>query len=112
MPNIIIHNVDASFFDRNHLSTLEVITMLESLPLPEVVSRVVLDGDLSVQSKDRPSDHKHPMVYALSKDDRKLAVFRSSSGRVTRNVGAKRVIRAIAEGRPSEVVITNILSDR
>ena len=104
MPNIIINNVDPSFFDRNRLSTLEVINLLEALPLPDGVSRVVLDGDLSVQSKDQPSDQKHPMVYALSKDDRKLAVFRSSTGRVTRNVGAKRVIRAIAEGRPGEVV--------
>ena len=45
MPNVVINNVDKSFFDRNGLTTKDVITMLETLPVPKYVNRIVLDGD-------------------------------------------------------------------
>ena len=104
MPNVIINNVDKSFFDRNKLSAMEVITMLESLPVPTYVNRIVLDGDTTGKQTGAVPTNKHPMIYALNKEDRKVPVFVSSTGRATRNVGAKRILKAIFDKNQKSVV--------
>ena len=91
MPNVVINNVDKSFFDRNGLTTKDVITMLETLPVPKYVNRIVLDGDTTGEQKGEHTT-RHPMIYALNTEERKLPVFISSKGRKTRNVGAKRCL--------------------
>ena len=106
-PQVIINNVDQAFFLKNGLDTAEVVTMLKSLPLPRYVRTVVLDGDTTGEQKGEHST-RHPMVYALNGDERKQAVFLSSKGRKTRNVGAKRVIEACKRESPGEVVIVEL----
>ena len=106
MPNVIINNVDKSFFDRNGLTTKDVITMLETLPVPKYVNRIVLDGDTTGKQRGVVHTNKHPMIYALNEEDRKVPVFISSNGRTTRNVGAKRILQAVAESNPEAVVVT------
>ena len=103
-PQVIINNVDQSYFLKNGLDTAEVVTMLKSLPLPRVVRTIVLDGETTGEQKGERTT-RHPMLYALSSEERKLPVFLSSKGRRTRNIGAKRVITAILEGTPGEVVM-------
>jgi len=105
MPNVIINNVDKSFFDRNKLSAIEVIKMLEALPVPKYVNRIVLDGDTTGKQTGVQPTNKHPMIYALNEEDRKVPVFMSSNGRATRNVGAKRIIKAVMDGEASGVVV-------
>tara|TARA_B100002019_G_scaffold101857_1_gene87836 strand:- start:87 stop:416 length:330 start_codon:yes stop_codon:yes gene_type:complete len=102
-PQVMINNVDSNFFLSNGLDTAEVVTMLKSLPLPRVVRTIVLDGETTGVQKGEKTT-RHPMLYALSADDRKLPVFLSSKGRQTRNIGAKRVITAIMKGEPEGVV--------
>jgi hypothetical protein len=104
-PQVIINNVDQAFFISNDLDTAEVVTMLKSLPLPRVVRTIVLDGETTGEQRGEKTT-RHPMLYALSTDDRKLPVFLSSKGRRTRNVGAKRVIEAIKKGNPAGVIFT------
>ena len=106
MPNVIINNVDKSFFDRNKLSAMEVIRMLEALPVPTYVNRIVLDGDTTGKQTGTVPTNKHPMIYALNKEDRKVPVFMSSNGRATRNVGAKRILKAIVDNNSKSVVAT------
>ena len=48
------------------------------------------------------------MIYALNEEDRKVPVFISSNGRTTRNVGAKRILQAVAESNPEAVVVTTV----
>ena len=105
MPNVIINNVDKSFFDRNKLSAIEVIKMLEALPVPKYVNRIVLDGDTTGKQTGHEPTNKHPMIYALNEEDRKVPVFMSSNGRATRNVGAKRIIKAVMDGEASGVLV-------
>ena len=107
MPNVIINNVDKSFFDRNNLTTKDVINMLETLPVPKYVNRIVLDGDTTGKQNGAVHVNKHPMIYALNGEDRKVPVFISSNGRTTRNVGAKRILQAVAESNPETVVVTS-----
>jgi hypothetical protein len=101
-PKVIINNVDQSFFLKNGLDTAEVVTMLKDLPLPRHVRTIVLDGETTGEQTGERST-RHPMIYALSTDERKLPVFVSSKGRRTRNIGAKRVLQAIQTQRPGEV---------
>ncbi len=102
-PQVIINNVDQSFFLSNGLDTAEVVTMLKNLPLPRNVRKLVLDGETTgVQRGERTT--RHPMLYALSTEERKLPVFLSSKGRQTRNIGAKRVLVAIMMGEPDTVL--------
>tara|TARA_B100000282_G_C31427936_1_gene352168 strand:+ start:183 stop:506 length:324 start_codon:yes stop_codon:yes gene_type:complete len=102
-PQVIINNVDQAFFLKNGLDTAEVVTMLKSLPLPRYVRTVVLDGETTGEQKGELTT-RHPMIYALNTEERKVACFVSSKGRKTRNVGAKRVITAIMEGAAETVV--------
>ena len=102
-PQVIINNVDQSFFLKNGLDTAEVVTMLKSLPLPRKVITVVLDGETTGEQKGEVTT-RHPMISALSPDERKLPVFISSKGRKTRNVGAKRVLEAIQKENPALVL--------
>ena len=102
-PQVIINNVDQAFFLKNGLDTAEVVTMLKSLPLPRYVRTVVLDGETTGEQKGEHTT-RHPMIYALNTEERKVACFVSSKGRKTRNVGAKRVITAIMEGAAETVV--------
>ena len=102
-PQVIINNVDQSFFLKNGLDTAEVVTMLKSLPLPRAVRTIVLDGETTGEQKGEHTT-RHPMLYALSSEERKLPVFLSSKGRRTRNVGAKRVITAIMEENPASIL--------
>ena len=102
-PQVIINNVDQAFFLKNGLDTAEVVTMLKSLPLPRNVRTVVLDGDTTGEQKGEHTT-RHPMIYALSPDERKLPVFISSKGRKTRNIGAKRVLEAIRGENTSSVL--------
>ena len=102
-PQVIINNVDQSFFLKNGLDTAEVVTMLKDLPLPRNVRTVVLDGDTTGEQKGEHTT-RHPMIYALNTEERKLPVFISSKGRKTRNVGAKRVLEAIRKENPSLVL--------
>ena len=104
-PQVIIHNVDQEFFTKNDLDTAEVVTMLNSLPLPRAVRTIVLDGETTGEQKGEHTT-RHPMLYALSSEERKLPVFLSSKGRRTRNVGAKRVIAACLKGAPGSVLFT------
>jgi len=103
--NVIINNVDKSFFDRNGYTTKDVITMLESLPVPKYVNSIVLDGDTTGKQRGTVHTNKHPMIYALNGEDRKVPVFISSNGRTTRNVGAKRILQAVADRSPESVVV-------
>ena len=105
-PQVIINNVDQSFFLKNGLDTAEVVTMLKDLPLPRNVRTVVLDGDTTGKQRGVVHTNKHPMIYALNEEDRKVPVFISSNGRTTRNVGAKRILNAVAESKPEDVVVT------
>ena len=82
-PQVIINNVDQSFFLKNGLDTAEVVTMLKDLPLPRNVRTVVLDGDTTGEQKGEHTT-RHPMIYALNTEERKLPVFISSKGRKTR----------------------------
>ena len=102
-PQVIINNVDQSFFLKNGLDTAEVVTMLKDLPLPRNVRTVVLDGDTTGEQKGEHTT-RHPMIYALNTEERKLPVFISSKGRKTRNVGAKRVLEAIRKENPDLVL--------
>ena len=102
-PQVIIHNVDQEFFTKNDLDTAEVVTMLKSLPLPRAVRTIVLDGETTGEQKGEHTT-RHPMLYALSSEERKLPVFLSSKGRQTRNIGAKRVLVAIMMGEPDTVL--------
>ena len=102
-PQVIINNVDQSFFLSNGLDTAKVVTMLKSLPLPRVVKTIVLDGETTGEQKGERTT-RHPMLYALSTEERKLPVFLSSKGRRTRNIGAKRVLVAIQKGEPDTVL--------
>ena len=102
-PQVIINNVDQSFFLKNGLDTAEVVTMLKSLPLPRNVRTLVLDGETTGEQKGEHTT-RHPMIYALSTEERKLPVFISSKGRKTRNVGAKRVIDASMKESPNLVL--------
>ena len=102
----IINNVDQSFFLSNGLDTAEVVTMLKNLPLPRNVRKLVLDGETTGEQKGERTT-RHPMLYALSTEERKLPVFLSSKGRQTRNIGAKRVLVAIQRGEPDTVVFGN-----
>ena len=103
-PQVIINNVDQAFFLKNGLDTAEVVSMLKSLPLPRYVRTVVLDGDTTGEQEGEHTT-RHPMIYALNTDERKLPVFLSSKGRKTRNVGAKRVIEACKREHPEEVIV-------
>jgi hypothetical protein len=103
-PQVIINNVDQSFFLKNNLDTAEVVTMLKSLAdvLPRQVRTIVLDGETTgTQTGERST--RHPMIYALSTEERKLPVFISSKGRRTRNIGAKRVLHAIQTAQTGDV---------
>jgi len=102
-PQVIINNVDQSFFLKNGLDTAEVVTMLKSLPLPRYVRTVVLDGETTGEQKGERTT-RHPMIYALNTEERKVACFVSSKGRKTRNVGAKRVIEAIQKQNTAAVL--------
>jgi len=102
-PQVIINNVDQSFFLKNGLDTAEVVTMLKSLPLPRYVRTVVLDGETTGEQKGERTT-RHPMIYALNTEERKVACFVSSKGRKTRNVGAKRVLEAIQKQNPAAVL--------
>ena len=102
-PQVIINNVDQSFFLSNGLDTAEVVTMLKNLPLPRNVRKLVLDGETTGEQKGERTT-RHPMLYALSTEERKLPVFISSKGRKTRNVGAKRVLEAIRKESPDLVL--------
>ena len=104
-PQVIINNVDQDFFIKNDLDTAEVVTMLKNLPLPRVVRTIVLDGETTGEQKGEKTT-RHPMLYALSTEDRKLPIFLSSKGRRTRNVGAKRVLEAIIKGVTGTVIFT------
>jgi len=103
-PQVIINNVDQAFFLKNGLDTAEVVTMLKSLPLPRYVRTVVLDGDTTGEQKGEHTT-RHPMIYALNTEERKVACFVSSKGRKTRNVGAKRVIEACKSSSLGEVIV-------
>ena len=105
-PQVIINNVDQSFFLSNGLDTAEVVTMLKNLPLPRNVRKLVLDGETTGEQKGERTT-RHPMLYALSTEERKLPVFVSCKGRQTRNIGAKRVLVAIQRGEPDTVVFGN-----
>jgi len=102
-PQVIINNVDQSFFLKNGLDTAEVVTMLKNLPLPRYVRTLVLDGETTGEQKGEHTT-RHPMIYALNTEERKVACFVSSKGRKTRNVGAKRVITAIMDDNPASVL--------
>ena len=102
-PQVIINNVDQSFFLKNGLDTAEVVTMLKNLPLPRYVRTLVLDGETTGEQKGEHTT-RHPMIYALNTEERKVACFVSSKGRKTRNVGAKRVIDAIMKESPNLVL--------
>ena len=103
-PQVIINNVDQSFFIKNNLDTAEVVTMLKSLAdvLPRQVRTIVLDGETTGTQTGARST-RHPMIYALSTEERKLPVFISSKGRRTRNIGAKRVLLAIKTAQAGDV---------
>lgn len=108
-PQVIINNVDQSFFLKNGLDTAEVVTMLKSLgdSLPRQVRTIVLDGETT--GTQTGSGHtRHPMIYALSTEERKLPVFISSKGRRTRNIGAKRVLNAIKTQTTGAVCLKDI----
>ena len=102
-PQVIINNVDQDFFIKNDLDTAEVVTMLKNLPLPNYVRTVVLDGETTGEQKGEQTT-RHPMIYALNGEERKQAVFLSSKGRKTRNVGAKRVLEAIKRSNTMAVL--------
>ncbi len=102
-PQVIINNVDQSFFLKNGLDTAEVVTMLKNLPLPNYVRTVVLDGETTGEQKGTHHT-RHPMIYALNTEERKVACFVSSKGRKTRNIGAKRVIEAIMRSNTTAVL--------
>ena len=104
MAKVIINNVDQSFFTRNKTTVGEVVRLLESLPVPPYITAVVLDGDTTGKQSGPVTTNKHPMIFALNREERKMAVFLSSTGRNTRNVGAKRILTAAAEGRPESVL--------
>jgi len=106
-PNIIINNVDKSFFTRNAMTPDDVRSLLARLPVPTYVNRIVLDGETTGEQKGPVKTTKHPMLYALNNEDRKVAVFLSSTGRATRNVGAKRVLKAILDDRTTEVLLVS-----
>jgi|TARA_R110001599_G_scaffold191377_5_gene386293 hypothetical protein len=111
IPNIIINNVDETFFTRNAITPEDVKVLLSKLPVPGYVNRIVLDGETTGEQKGPIKTTKHPMLYALNNEDRKVAVFLSSTGRATRNIGAKRVLQAIMEDNSKSVMMV-ATSDR
>ena len=106
-PNIIINNVDETFFTRNAMTPDDVKTLLSKLPVPGYVNRIVLDGETTGVQKGPIKTTRHPMLYALNNEDRKVAVFLSSTGRATRNIGAKRVLKAILEDEANSVLLVS-----
>ena len=106
-PNIIINNVDETFFTRNAMTPDDVRVLLSKLPVPTYVNRIVLDGETTGEQKGPVKTTKHPMLYALNDEDRKVPVFLSSTGRATRNVGAKRVLKAILDDCPTDVLLVS-----
>ena len=106
-PNIIINNVDETFFTRNAMTPDDVKTLLSKLPVPGYVNRIVLDGETTGVQKGPIKTTRHPMLYALNNEDRKVAVFLSSTGRATRNIGAKRVLKAILEDEAKSVLLVS-----
>ena len=50
-PNIIINNVDETFFTRNAMTPDDVKLLLEKLPVPGYVNRIVLDGETTGEQK-------------------------------------------------------------
>ena len=104
MAKVVIDNVDKSFFDRNGVTAGEVVRLLEGLPVPPYVTAIVLDGNTTGKQTGPVVTNKHPMIFALNREERKQAVFLSSTGRKTRNVGAKRVLVAALEGSPESVL--------
>ena len=107
IPNIIINNVDETFFTRNAMTPDDVKVLLSKLPVPGYVNRIVLDGETTGEQKGPIKTTKHPMLYALNNEDRKVAVFLSSTGRATRNIGAKRVLKAILEDEAKSVLLVS-----
>lgn len=102
-PQVLINNVDKDFFIKNDLDMSEIVTLLKSLPLPNYVRLIVLDGDTTGEQKGERST-RHPMLYAENAEGRKVPVFLSSKGYKTRNVGAKRVIDAMRLDKIGEII--------
>jgi len=102
-PQVLINNVDQDFFIKNDLDTAEVVTLLKNLPVPRYVRKIVLDGETTGEQRGEKTT-RHPMIYALNVEERKVPVFISSKGRKTRNIGAKRVLEALRLDKIAEVI--------
>ena len=107
VKTIEFKNIDPTFFSRNNIDVESFEGMLQTLPVCGDVVKLVVDGGTTGYQSGTSLNTSHPMIYGLDDQCRKVRVFKSSKGRASMNIGAKRILTALQKKDVFSVLMTD-----